>query len=168
MPVRAIKWMAMLLGAAGLLLGATAMWLNDAHDVEALPTCVTFQSSGPSESMDKVMGELLAIARDGGLYATPEAPMSWTSVRAEMSYSASGMEPVSCQISVCSKNSDAHEWQDVAKKVEDVLRMNTDTVSASMQRSNREFNCHPRCVADVAVPIDFETLNRTLLVSSSP
>jgi hypothetical protein len=166
MPKQMVKRLAVFLGACGLLLAVGGGWIHDALSTQELPTCISFESSGPSDSMDKVMGELVGIARDGGLYSQPDAPMAWTSVRAEMTYTASGVEPVNCRVAVCSKNSDPREWQVVAKRVEDVLLRNTNTVSATMQRSNRDFSCHADCVANLPVPIDFDQLNRTLLVLS--
>ncbi|WAC74686.1 hypothetical protein OU995_08295 [Roseateles sp. SL47] len=168
LPRKLFNWAVILFFAVLLLIfaGAVALYYTGFRVKEA-PTCANFRASVPAERANKVLPDLQSVIEAAGLKLKPEVQRDtyarWESDRAKVSYYAN-RESKDSSLFVCSNNSDPKLWQEVAVKMEQVLQRDAITVKAWLQLNDNDFKCNPNCVIDVPMPLDFEKLNRTLLV----
>ncbi|HYD79580.1 MAG TPA: hypothetical protein VEC06_07215 [Paucimonas sp.] len=159
------------LGAAGVLaalvlVAAAVGWIYHAISIEETPTCINFKASGTVDARSKVLADLQLAVESAGMVLEAERDMSkvWQSAKASVSYYGN-RDSGEYSIFVCQEQRTGTLWQDIAKRVEQLLQ--GGAVIVWLQRNNRDFKCDPNCTVPLTVPIDFERLNRTVLADTS-
>jgi len=158
-----LKWLAWTALSVFLMIGATVAWIYHANSIEETPTCISFKASGALDVRAKVLAALPGVVESAGmkLKAQRDGSKVWQSSKATVTvYSSRNSWDYS--VFVCQKQRSEAHWQDVVKRVEQLLQGSPAT--AWLQRNNRDFNCDPNCTASLPMPIDFDLLNRTMLV----
>ena len=166
--MKIFKWGAGIFFALVLLISLGVGGIYYANSIEETPTCISFKVSGPANTANKVLSDLQSVIDSVGmkLKTKRDTSLVWESPRATVSY-YSNREVGGYSIFVCSKKRNAKLWQEVSIRVEELLQRNAAAASAWLQRNNRDFKCDPNCTTQVSMPLDFEQLNRTLLVNGS-
>ncbi len=156
------KWLAGGVLSVLVLIGAAVAWIYYANSIEETPTCISFKASGALDAEAKVLAALPGVVESVGMKLTAERGASkvWQSDKATVTVYLS-RDSGDYSVFVCQKQRSDALWQDVAKRVEQLLQGIPAT--ALLQRNNRDFKCDPNCMAPLSMPIDFDLLNRTML-----